>query len=129
MGNVIEDKFEKIGARVRVMTRPGADFRVNVLRDDRGEYFELRCGQNAPVSVVDVRPDDRHLLLMSQKFDESGRSEKNKFLCGHDERHWFVAAVPEDSRVSDVASAKDALKPWQVWDSMRRFGVSKKDRD
>ena len=24
--------------------------------------------------------------------------EKSKFLCGHDERHWFVAAVPEGAR-------------------------------
>jgi hypothetical protein len=35
--------------------------------------------------------------------------EKSKFLCGHDERHWFVAAVPEG--VTGVAAAKAALQP------------------
>jgi hypothetical protein len=24
--------------------------------------------------------------------------EKSKFLCGHDERHWFVAAIPSSER-------------------------------
>ena len=38
--------------------------------------------------------------------------EKQKFLCGHDERHWFVAAVPEDARgVTGVVAAKAALQP------------------
>jgi hypothetical protein len=129
MDNAIANKFEKIGARARVMPIPGAGFRVNVLRDDRGEYFGLRCGKESRVDVVDIRPDDRHLLLMSQRVNDRGQNEKSKFLCGHDERHWFVAAVPENASARDVATARDALKPWEVWDSMRRFGVSMKDRD
>jgi hypothetical protein len=36
---------------------------------------------------------------------------KHKFLCGHDERHWFVAAVPETIPVSTIVTAKQALKP------------------
>jgi hypothetical protein len=32
----------------------------------------------------------RHLLLMARSWT------KDKFLCGHDERHWFVCAVPGD---------------------------------
>ena len=45
------------------------------------------------------------------------RSEtgKSKFLCGHDERHWFVAAIPEAARgVRDVETAKAALQPPMV---------------
>jgi len=34
---------------------------------------------------------------------------KDKLLCGHDERHWFVAGVPEYA--STVVTAKEALKP------------------
>ena len=48
----------------------------------------------------------RHLLLLVRG------EEKSKFLCGHDERHWFVAAVPEDARgVTGVRTAKVALQP------------------
>ena len=36
---------------------------------------------------------------------------KDKFLCGHDERHWFVAGVPERAPVSNVVTAMEALKP------------------
>jgi len=36
-----------------------------------------------------------------------------KFLCGHDERHWFVAAVPGRG-VSNVRTAMEALKPAAV---------------
>ena len=40
---------------------------------------------------------------------------KSKFLCGHDERHWFVAAVPEAARgVTGVLTAKAALQPSAV---------------
>jgi hypothetical protein len=59
--------------------------------------------------VLDVRPADRHLLLMVR---EAG--EKHKYLCGHDERHWFVAAVPESAPVGTVCQAKEALKPAEV---------------
>src|SRR5436190_1258442 len=58
-------------------------------------------------SRVDVNRTDRHLLLLVRDGEE-----KSKFLCGHDERHWFVAAVPEDARgVTGVVAAKAALQP------------------
>jgi hypothetical protein len=48
-------------------------------------------------------------------------AEKSKFLCGHDERHWFVAAVPEAARgVTGVATAKAALQPPAVRDLVER---------
>ena len=60
--------------------------------------------------MVDVDRRGRHLLLLVR---DGG--EKSKFLCGHDERHWFVAAVPEDARgVAGVATAKVALQPEDV---------------
>jgi WD40 repeat protein len=44
----------------------------------------------------------------------SSVKDKGKFLCGHDERHWFVAAVPESAPVGTVRQAKEALKPAEV---------------
>ena len=75
--------------------------------------FELAFagrGEQAEAEVVDVAPADRHLLLLVRR-----EEEKAKFLCGHDERHWFVAAIPEDARgVTGVETAKAALQPAMV---------------
>jgi hypothetical protein len=70
--------------------------------------------------VVDVAPRDRHLLLLVRQ-----GAEKSKFVCGHDERHWFVAAVPEVGGVSGVATAKAALQPAEV----RRVVARKRPQD
>lgn len=65
------------------------------------------------MAVLDVQPKDRHLLLMvRQPAKRPGLPDiKDKFLCGHDERHWFVAGVPEAAPVSNVVTAQEALKP------------------
>ena len=39
--------------------------------------------------------------------------DKNKFLLGRDERHWFAAAVPGDG-VHDVRTAIASLRPTEV---------------
>ena len=124
MGDV-ENKFHKMGARVKVTADPLATLRIDIRRDRDGEYFDLRRGTRTELNVLDVRPGDAHLLLMAR---EPG-GVKNKFLCGHDERAWFVAAVPEDARAKDVQGAKDSLKPPEVWEAIRRFGVPGNRRD
>ncbi len=106
---LIERRFERIGARAKVradgnrFVRNGVS--IDVGRDKTGEFFDIAVGR-ASLCVVDAQPRIRHLLLMS---DQSGG--KHKFLCGHDERHWFVAAVPERAAVSNVRAAFEALKP------------------
>ena len=111
-------KFARIGARLKVADRPSRRSRITSgvvsldIRDDRhGEYFEVarRPGADPEVAVLDVQPADQHLLLLVR---DGG--EKQKFLCGHDERHWFVAAVPESAPVGTVRQAKEALKPTEV---------------
>jgi hypothetical protein len=57
------------------------------------------------VSVLQTDKHDRHLLL----FVRSPKGKPARFLCGHDEREWFVAAVP--GAASTVVQAKEALKP------------------
>lgn len=71
-----------------------------------------------------MRPTDRHLLLLVR----DGR-DKSKFLCGHDERHWFVAAVPEAAPVGTVAQAMEALKPAEVRDAQGRLGLRAGERN
>jgi hypothetical protein len=111
-------KFARIGARLKVADRPTRRSRIplgaislDVQADRGGEFFEVVSpgGTGPEVAVLDVQSADRHLLLMVR---EGG--EKHKYLCGHDERHWFVAAIPESAPVGTVRQAKEALKPAEV---------------
>ena len=114
---LLDTKFARIGARLKVADRPTQRNRqagvvsLDVQSDRKGEFFEiaLRSGAEAVVAVLDVQPAERHLLLLVRE----GR-DKSKFLCGHDERHWFVAGIPELAPVGTVRQAKEALKPAEV---------------
>src|SRR5439155_26801619 len=116
----LERRFAAVGARLKVAEGPWrGEPRIDVRSDARGEYFDLRFAGREPdveLEVVDAQPRDRHLLLLARV-----GGEKSKFLCGHDERHWFVAAVPEAARgVSGVATAKAALQPAAVREHVRQ---------
>src|SRR5689334_7006241 len=93
---LLQKNFGRMGARVAVRTIENR-FRhvagIDIREDERGEYFDIRLEPQATVSyeVVDVDQAGRHLLLLARDGDN-----KTKFLCGHDERHWFVCAVPGD---------------------------------
>jgi hypothetical protein len=119
---ILERRFSEIGAAVEVRESDGP-VRLNIRREGRGgETFLITGADIDKIKVVDVRRDDRHLLLMTES-----QGEKSKFLCGHDERHWFVAAIPETARgVVGVRQAKDALQPRQVQEASKR--VRKKAR-
>jgi hypothetical protein len=110
--HLIERQFTQIGARAKVHAdarrQAEAGVQIDVGRDIDGEFFDIAVarGSTSALAVVDTQPRLRHLLLMSRQGDD-----KHKFLCGHDERHWFVAAVPERLPVSTVRTAFEALKP------------------
>jgi hypothetical protein len=133
---LLDRKFRRVGARVKFGTlddraaRDGRRVAIDVRRDAEGEYFEVRLpGRDAPaVDAVDVRPRLRHLLLLVKDGDGPG-AEKQKFLCGHDERAWFVAAVPEAARVANVRTALEALRPPIVQRSLLEHRVKPRDRD
>ena len=124
--DTLEAKFARIGARLRVRrlgpaaaglgdrsgSTSGTTATANTSRSPPGPSAD------AEVEVLDVRRADRHLLLLVR---EGG--EKPKFLCGHDERHWFVAAVPESAPVGTVRAAKEALKPAEVRAAQARLGL------
>src|SRR5579872_5836452 len=99
---LLDTKFAHIGARLKVADRPSRRSRtsgvlsLDVQADRKGEFFEIvrQPGAEAEVAVLDVQFSDRHLLLRVRE-----SKEKSKFLCGHDERHWFVAGIPESAPV------------------------------
>jgi hypothetical protein len=129
------EKFERMGARVKVAPDAGVErVRIDIGHDRKGEFFDLkvRQDQRVVVNAVDVRPKDRHLLLMVRDEDRNGlpSGSAQRFLCGHDERAWFVAAVPENRRrATDVRTAMEALKPWEALWSQDRNRVRFKDRN
>lgn len=133
--NPLERAFARMGARVefgqlirrnRVSGRMvSEDLALDVRKDRHGEYFLISRAQvsTTELVVLDVQPRDRHLLLLSRS-----AAEKHRFLLGHDERHWFVAGIPESTPVSRVRDAKQALKPDLVQSSERGVRTKYHDR-
>ena len=124
--DLLDIKFSRIGARLKVADRPSQRNRtagvisLDVQTDRKGEFFHIarRPDAEAEVAVLDVQPADRHLLLLVRE-----GNEKSKFLCGHDESHWFVAGIPENAPVGTVRQAKEALKPVEVQTAQARQGL------
>ncbi len=133
MNGIVEKQFERIGARVRVhppdarlgRRRPNS-LSVDVRSDRHGEFFDISVDERlAGLEVIDTQPRARHLLLLSRDVQ---RGTKEKFLCGHDERHWFVAAVPGQSAAT-VLTAMEALKPPAVQQAQARRAISARRRN
>lgn len=126
----IERQFDRIGARAKVHAATGRfavpGLSIDIDRDVHGEFFDIAIGRDdvPDLRVVDCRPQIRHLLLLSEQSDG-----KHKFLCGHDERHWFVAAVPERASVSNVQTAFEALKPIAVQRRQDQLNVKPRKRN
>jgi hypothetical protein len=107
----LRQHFSRMGARVFVRgpgPRQREKIRIDVGRDRSGEFFDIRSEVGVVPQILDVQPSTRHLVLMVRD-----GSLKNKFLLGHDERHWFAAAVPGDS-VRDVRTAIASLRPEEI---------------
>lgn len=136
----IESKFAAMGARLKVRAIPSrwqqgdrhwlnpVDYAIDIQRDRRGEFFELRLpthlAEAVDFTVLNAKPEQRHLLLLARKATDQPQTDR--FLCGHDERHWFVAAVP--GRVSNVTDAMESLKPAEVQTAQARVGLDNRER-
>jgi hypothetical protein len=105
--------FERMGARVELFDflREPRRIAVNIVRDGKGQKFSISAGRDVRVIVPQVQPDRRHLLLVCKL---EGPRATHAYLCGHDEREWFAAAVPNRQGVSDVRTAMEALMPPEV---------------
>src|SRR6185503_17690801 len=132
----IESRFAEIGARLKVREIASrwtqgdrtwvapADFAMDIQRDGNGEFFELRVPthlrESLEATVLQAEPKERHLLMLVRK--STAKPQLDRFLCGHDEREWFVAAVPGGA--SSVRQAMDALQPRDVRDALARSHIS-----
>ena len=81
--NLLDIKFARMGARLKVADRPARSNRtsgpisLDVQTDRKGEFFEItrQPGFDVEVAVLDVQPADRHLLLLVRE-----GKEKSKFV-------------------------------------------------
>lgn len=130
----IQRFFAKIGADVQfvTMSRRTRGVRLDVKNQNGREKFQIGIPRalidaNAlQLAVQEVRSTERHLVLVAMEFDQRGNvTTKEHFLCGHDERHLFVAAVRP---VSTVAEAKASLKPAEIRDAENGMNNKKRNR-
>jgi hypothetical protein len=136
----IESRFGEMGARLKVREIPSRwmmgdrrwvsplDYAVDIQRDRHGEFFEFRLpthlADKVEATVLQIEPKQRHLLMLVRKTED--KPQLDRFLCGHDEREWFVAAVPGGA--SSVRQAMDRLQPAQVQEAIARNDVSSRKR-
>lgn len=124
-------QFENIGASLqlerpdeRLLKRESNYHHVDVQQGKRGERFIISCiPSKFRLQVLQADTQDRHLLLMMQN-TKSG--EIHKYLCGHDERQWFAAAIPEEARAKSIREAKEALLPPEAEQALSSREVRKK---
>jgi len=102
-------------------------FSIDISEHRGKEHFLLQVREDQTesldIQVVHLQRDIRHLLMLVRHPQDRG---PEKFLCGHDERHWFVAAVPR--RATHVDDAMELLKPSIAARSQRRARVKHKNR-
>jgi hypothetical protein len=122
---LLEEKFRRMGARVKIHSGTRQRVAIDIGHDRKGEFFDLTVRRGVMVNAIDVRPRERHLLLAAHDEDKLGlpTGSGQRFLCGHDERAWFVAAVPEGRPASNVPMAMDALKPREALRAEARVGL------
>lgn len=126
----VHAKFEQVGAQFQYdwRRRPAEGaYNLHLAAHTAPNCYELTLNvRTVRPEVIDLRPKERHLLLLVR---DRRDNSKSKFLCGFDERHWFIAAIPEAVRgVTNVATAKEALKPEAVHAAQARYRVAGDDR-
>ena len=136
----LKHHFGKIGAEIKIDNDvPGFrsnDFSLDIQVKGKSEVFLLSTPKNNLLDfiILNTRKDIQHLLLMVtdlsiKKGEKSNKPRITKYLCGHDERQWFVASVPEDFHAKNVVDAIQALKPQEAVEFQKKNKCKKKNRN
>lgn len=109
----LERRFGTVGARLKVAEKPWRGGRAST---SAGTVVVSTSTCASPAAGATSSSRSSTYSRATGTCSSSPASvRKSKFLCGHDERHWFVAAVPEAARgVTGVLTAKAALQPSAV---------------
>lgn len=121
METLLQNAFQEIGARLANETF-GPRFEIDIVNRNRLEAYQFQYPRNdqIEIEVVDVHRHLRQLVLdaTGSRLPISGR-----YLCGHDESHWFVAGLEFGRQTMTVRGAMESLKPALVRREQRRKGV------
>lgn len=125
-GHAFRQHFQVMGADLEVAAY-GEQFEIGIDQGVHGETFRLRFPSDGSVTakVLDADRYQRHLLL---NVAHRGLGVSQKYLCGHDEFHWFVAALPEKSEATTLLQAMESLKPDAVRQEQGRKRVKRSRR-
>ena len=123
-GTFVVDGELKIDGRVAVYNddtqiAEGKVVKVNTIK------VGTRSTQSTSTCVVVMKTPGKNIKrgMFAAELELHKKAEIAKYLCGHDERHWFVAAVPESAGAKNIKDAKRALKPKGVVEAEVRAGV------
>jgi hypothetical protein len=112
----VANKFKEMGARAKIWDvsdiKTTLPFIIDIKKDKQGEFFDIKVKREVELIVQDIQKKDRHLLLVTRNMairNRSNKPEVGRYLCGHDERNWFVSAI--STGASLVVQAKEGLKP------------------
>jgi hypothetical protein len=87
----IHRQFRHIGARARLRYRADSKpIAIDVRRDERGEYFEVRLPKSASAVVLSTNQARQHLLLLV-----SAHGAQTRYVCAQARRRWTVSPVPD----------------------------------
>jgi hypothetical protein len=123
METTVIKKFEEIGAKVQINELTERPMRPrernNFSIDIRNGVFLLSKSENTELQILDIDKKGRHLLLLAKIKDENlpetlrnQNAQKQRYLCGHDERDWFTCGIP--NVVKTIFEAKEELKPKEL---------------
>ena len=117
----IQYAFEAIGADVLIQVAGNA-FEIDVRQDEDREIYQLNYPLAGTIrtKALDIKPKLRHLVLDVSAWR---RPINVRYLCGHDERHWFVASLLVNRQTETVRGAMEALKPAVVLREQKQKGV------
>lgn len=139
----LKKHFARIGAPVRMDVYPDVHgwrsrlptrFALDVRTDhkSREEFFLISMVEDeVKFHMAGTDLSLKHLLLQAhtkeaQHVRGGGETHTFKFLCGHDERHWFVAGIAP--HVNSLTAALESLKPPEVSAAQMRLHLSRTQR-
>lgn len=127
MTTTLQNAFNEIGAHLAADTM-GDGFVIDIVTENDRESYQVQhpWDDSLEFEILDVNRHLRHLVLdvTGWRLPISGR-----YLCGHDESHWFVAGLQFGRKTETVRRAMESLKPDIVQREQRRLGVKhRRDR-
>lgn len=117
----LHKRFKKMNADISLTNEKNRSFASRnapyTIDVNGGVFIVNSADETLDINILDEDMKDRHILLNVSRKEPNvkggGHTVINeKWLCGHDERDWFVGAIK--GGVKNIWEAKQSLKPKEV---------------